>query len=411
MAGETILVIDADQDLDHRMTAALEAQSYLVYQVSSHNVSAEMAELLRPSLIYLKPLELSPTGLNPCKTIHGIALLKKVPIIIVASEQKTLGPDHFRDYGIVGSLSPTFSPDELIGKTKKMLGETHPSQLRRKEVSAPTESAGNGKTTPPAATEDYPLPRMPKAARGRKSSFFLPAIGAAILLVIAGGGFLIYQQLMSGEKGTASSALIVRSPAPSKAPDAGPKPQVDAKTDVASSSAPGSPKPSIPPLAPSKAPDAGPKPQVDAKTNVTSSSVSALPKPSTPPPAPSKAPDAGPKPQVDAKTNIASSSASASPKPSTPPGQDHSPSATPKVPAKHFYSVQLGAFRYERTAEVLMKELREKGYDAFIQPGVTKDKSPIYRVLVSKHANRKAAQEFAKEIRLKEKANAVLYAE
>ena len=395
------------------MTTTLEAQSYLVYQVSSHNVSAEMAELLKPSLIYVKPLEPSPTGLNPCKTIHGIPLLKKVPIIIVAPEKKALGPDYFRDYGIVGFLSPTFSPDELIGKTKKMLGEMPPSQLRRKDASAPAESAGNAKAAPSGPTEDYPPPRTPKGAmRERKSSLFLPAIGAASLLVIAGAGFLIYQQLMSGRTGTASSALIVRSPVPSKAPDAESKPQMPLKKNVSDISAPASPKPSTPPPVPSKAPDAESKPQVAPKKNVSDISAPASPKPSTPPPVPSKVPDAESKPQVAPKKNVPDTSAPASPKPSTPPAQDLSLSlATAQPPGKHFYSVQLGAFRYERTAEDLMKELREKGYDAFIQPGVARDKSPIYRVLVSKHENRKAAQEFAREIRSKENVNAVLYSE
>ena len=77
MAGETILVIDAGQDIDQRMITTLEGESYLVYTVSSHDVNAEMAELLGPSLIYIKPPDLSPTGLEPCKAIHDIPLLKK----------------------------------------------------------------------------------------------------------------------------------------------------------------------------------------------------------------------------------------------------------------------------------------------------------------------------------------------
>jgi len=58
-----------------------------------------------------------------------------------------------------------------------------------------------------------------------------------------------------------------------------------------------------------------------------------------------------------------------------------------------------------------MKTLKEKGYDAFIQQGVAKDKSPIYRVLVSKYEDRKAAESLAKEMQSKEKIRTALYAE
>jgi hypothetical protein len=33
MAGETILVIDAGQDIDQRMTTTLEAENYLIFSI------------------------------------------------------------------------------------------------------------------------------------------------------------------------------------------------------------------------------------------------------------------------------------------------------------------------------------------------------------------------------------------
>ena len=330
MAGETILVIDADPDLDERITTALEAKGFLVVTESSRSVNAQMTDTLAPSLIYVKPLELSAEGFKPCKAIHDIPLLKSVPVVILASLKGPLDPRYSTYYGIVDFLNPAFGPDELIGKTEKILGEALASQLHREDVSASAGSAGYAKAAR----------RGLKAMGKKRSSLLLPAIGAAMLLVIAGAGFLIYQQWTSARKVSASSAPIVRSPVPSKAPDAESKPQVAPERNVPDASAP------------------------------------------------------------------------ASPKPSTPPAQGPSLSlAASQPPGKHFYSVQLGAFKKEGTAEALMKEFRGKGYDAFIQPGVTKDKSPIYRVLVSKHENRKAAEKLAGEIRSKENTNVVLYAE
>jgi cell division septation protein DedD len=71
----------------------------------------------------------------------------------------------------------------------------------------------------------------------------------------------------------------------------------------------------------------------------------------------------------------------------------------------------LGAFKDEDRAQALTKKFREKGYDAFTQPGVTKDRSPIYRVLVSKYEERKAAQKLAGEIQSREEIKTTLYGE
>jgi len=322
MTGETILVIDAGEDMDQRMTATLEAESYLVYPVSSQDVNGELAELLRPSLIYINPLELSPTGLKPCKAIHGIPLLEGVPIIILASLKKALGPDYFRDYGIVDFLELTFGPEELVEKTRTVLGKTLPSRS-------------------PREGEPVASLQTPRKMGKKRSALLLPAIGIVILLIIGGAGFLAYQQFM-------------------------PTRQVS------------------------------PSPAVTGPLRVLSI-----------------APEAGSKSQLPPGRNVADTPVSASPVPPTPPGQPStlSSESASQPPSKPFYSVQLGAFKNEDRAQALTKKLREKGYDAFTQPGVTKDRSPIYRVLVSRYEERKAAQKLAGEIQSREEIKTTLYSE
>jgi len=322
MAGETILVIDAGQDINQRMITTLEVENYLIYPVSSHEVNAEMAELLGPSLIYIKPPDLSPTGLEPCKAIHGIPLLIKVPVIILASLKEAPGPQYFEEYGIVDFLEPTFSTEELIEKTGTILGKTPPSRHPKEDE--------------PAAS-----PRTASRTEKKRSALLLPAIGIVILLVIVGAGFMAYQQFMPTQK--------------------------------------------VPP-----------SPAIKAPVRV-----------------PSVAPEAGLKPQLPPATKVADTPAPASSVPSTPPEQPSSVSSenSPQPPRKPFYSVQLGAFKDEDRAQVLTKKFREKGYDAFTQPGVTKDKFPIYRVLVSKHEDRKAAKKLAGEIQSREQIETTLYGE
>ena len=322
MAGETILVVDAGQDINQRMITTLEAESYLVYPVSSQEVNAEMAELLGPSLIYIKPPDLSPTGLEPCKAIHGIPLLIKVPIVILASLKKALGPQYFEEYGIVDFLEATFSTEELIEKTGTILGKTPPSRHPKEDKSATS-------------------PRTFRRAEKKRSIFLLPAIGIVTLLVIAGAGFMAYQHFMPTQKGPPSPAIKAPIQVPSVAPKAGLKPQLPPASNVADTSAPASSVPSTPPEQPS---------------SVLSESK-------------------------------------------------------PQPPHRPFYSVQLGAFKDEERAQTLTKKFQEKGYDAFTRPGVMKDKSRIYRVLVSKHEDRKAAKKLAGEIQSREQIETTLYGE
>jgi cell division septation protein DedD/CheY-like chemotaxis protein len=320
MAGETILIIDADQDINQRMITTLEAESYLVYPVSSQEVNAEMAELLGPSLIYIKPPDLSPTGLEPCKVIHGIPLLIRVPIVILASLKEALGSRYSEEYGIVDFLEPTFGPEELIEKTGTILGKTPPSRHQKEDE--------------PAAS-----PRTFRRLDKKRSALLLPAIGIVTLLVIAGAGFMAYQHFMPTQK--------------------------------------------VPPSLPIKAPVR----------------------------VPSVAPKAGLKPQLPSASKVVDTSAPTSSVPSTLPEQPFSVSSesAPQPPHKPFYSVQLGAFRDENRAQALTKKFREKGYDAFTQLGVTKDKSPIYRVLVNKFEDRKAAKKLAGEIHTREQIETTLY--
>ena len=133
----------------------------------------------------------------------------------------------------------------------------------------------------------------------------------------------------------------------------------------------------------------------------------------TPVRVPSVAPKAGLKPQLPPANNVADTSVPATSVPSTAPVQPSSVSleSAPQPPHKPFYAVQLGAFRDEDRAQALTKKFQEKGYDAFTQPGVTKDNTPIYRVLVSKYEDRKAAKKMAEEIQSKEQIETTLYGE
>jgi len=346
MAGETILVIDAGQDVDEKMTTALEAEGYLAYAVSRQDVNAQLAELLKPSLMYIRPPDLRPTGLDPCKAIHGIPLLMKVPVVILVSLKKPPGPQYLEEYGIVDFLEPTFSVEELVEKTGTILGKTLFSQ-------------------PPPKREEPTASRPVMKTEKKRSSLLLPAAGIMVILAIAGAGYVAYQQFMPSQKGPPSAAVKVPRRVASVAPKAELKPQFPPGTNVAESPA------------------------------TTPATTPATPPANTP---------------VNTPANPPVPASSVSPTPPVQPSSASSENA-PQPTAKPFYSVQLGAFRDEEMAAALTRKFKERGYDAFTQPGVTKDKAPIYRVLVNKYEDRKAAQKMAGEIQTREQVKTTLYSD
>jgi len=87
------------------------------------------------------------------------------------------------------------------------------------------------------------------------------------------------------------------------------------------------------------------------------------------------------------------------------------PLATQPVPVskKPMYAVQVGAFKTEEIAAVLVKKLQGKGYEAFSQKGVTKDNAPIIRVLIGNFSDRKAVIKLAGEIQTKEQIKTTIF--
>jgi DNA-binding response OmpR family regulator len=392
MANETILLIDADQDTDQRITTTLQEVGYTVYTAPSGVVNNEILKRLTPALIYIKPLAMSPEGFKPCKTVHDLPSPKPIPIVMLGSPKGALDPRFLTYYGIVDFLRPSFDPDELISKTRTVINKALSAQSP-----AEVKSVGAPQGVPPATAKDYSpamtvkpremaLPEQrvvqqsnsdlelneeeekrdaspeeslawqPAGAKHRKGfSFLRLAIGVAVLIVIAGASLVVYQVLTHPRK---SAPPVVKAP---------------------------------PPPVPSKARETESKSKELQEEKSLAGSVPAVSAPAIPPGQP-----------------VAPVVAT----PATPPGQPPSPTAASSQPGrKAFYSVQLGAFKNEGAAQALVKEFQEKGYDAFALAGVMKDNSPIYRVLVGKHEDKKAARQLAREIQAKENASTILYAE
>ncbi len=86
------------------------------------------------------------------------------------------------------------------------------------------------------------------------------------------------------------------------------------------------------------------------------------------------------------------------------------PTASPEMEtiAKQMYSVQVGAFKNEANANILLRNYKEKGYEVYMGKSTIKDKGIMYKVFIGQFENKKDASQFAKDIRSKENIDVII---
>lgn len=367
MTDSTILVVDADQETEEKIVSTLEAEGYLVFTASGRSVSAAMAEKINPSLIYLKPAANSIEGFETCKTIHNIEKFRDLPIILLASLKGPLDSRYTTFYGIVDYLKMPVSSDEVIEKTKKILG-SGPLNLQEpgedigfmEEASAPAEELSRvqdeysfdteineiSEIGQPSADYSYRDAReklkVSPGARGMRRrpmqyGLLIPVVVVTAAIAIVAVGFLLYKFFISPAE--VKQSVMVNPP------------QQVRQQDTA--------------VLPPREQQKQERPEVEAKPVETKE-------------VPQKAPAAVPE---------------------------------AKPVGKPVYSVQLGAFQSEGSADALAKTYKGKGYEAFTHKGTTKDNGTVYRVLIGKFENRKEALQLAGKIQTKEKTKTTVFTE
>jgi len=102
----------------------------------------------------------------------------------------------------------------------------------------------------------------------------------------------------------------------------------------------------------------------------------------------------GEKPEIEGKEEV---------KPQVAKAEESKPRVVPerKMPAGRF-TVNVGSFRKRTRAEVLMKQLEEKGYEAFVAKATIPKKGTWYRVSVGRFPSRGEARSFAQALKEKE---------
>lgn len=221
MADKAILVIDADSETAQKIESALESQDYLVFIASTEEFGMTMARKVHPALIFVNPAMIGGSGLDICKRIHAIETLGNVPIIALTPFKGELDHRYRYEYGIVDAIGKPFNTDELIEKTSRALSLRSPNeapsaaerpgfeeearQVEDGETPEPVEemihkeagaAAGLPEGKEAAASEFGPTLATSRAMRKRRddgSRFTVSLIAAAIVVILAGAGFFLYQ--------------------------------------------------------------------------------------------------------------------------------------------------------------------------------------------------------------------------
>jgi len=368
MTEHAILVVDAERETEEKIVLALEAEGYLVFTASGREISTGMGARVSPSLIYLRPTARSVEGFATCKAIHNSESFKNVPIILLASVRGPLDSRYATYYGIVDYLKMPFSSEELIEKTEKILG-IKSRDLREPgedigfidEGSAPEEEAGltRQEHAPDSEIDDISEIGQPNEAysyrdeaESLKESFLNR--GQERRPEKAGLMFTVLAGIAAIAIVVAAGFLLYTlffSPT-----------DVYVPVTISSTGAVQQPEPLVlPPMEEQRqkqtAAEADPAEIKETLKKVPATALEAIPV------------------------------------------------------LKPVHSVQVGAFKSENSAEVLVKTYKGKGYEAFTEKGRAKNKETIYRVLIGKYESRKEAIQLANQIQTREKVKTTVFGE
>ena len=121
--NKKVLVIDDDAAARKLIEQTLQLHGLEVMTARDARSGYETARTGFPDLIFVNLLLPEINGLKVSKAIHSVEALKTVPVIMIVSQPGELDPKYTKTIGIVDVLVKPFSADEVIAKTKAVLGE------------------------------------------------------------------------------------------------------------------------------------------------------------------------------------------------------------------------------------------------------------------------------------------------
>ncbi len=118
-----VLVIDNDRVASDMIVKTLLPRGLDVSVAASPDRGFEKARELKPDLVFISLFLSDSNGLKISRHIHSEEELKDVPMIMLISYRGELDPKYTSAIGIVDVLVKPLKTEDIIAKTKKVLGE------------------------------------------------------------------------------------------------------------------------------------------------------------------------------------------------------------------------------------------------------------------------------------------------
>jgi DNA-binding response OmpR family regulator len=390
MAGETrrkVLVIDNDRVASDMIVKTLLPRGLDVSVAASPDRGVEKAREYKPDLVFISLFFPDSNGLKISRRIHSEEGLKKVPLMMLISYRGELDPKYTSTIGIVDVLVKPLMPEDIIAKTKKVLGEQALTEKPAEEPGIFSE----------AGRDAVPLEEEGALRVEGHLSVSLPEEESPRVQALPQEHELDEAAKESNQALDETEEFLKE-----EADEEGQTPADKAATEFSEAGPPAAPIASEEEVLPGE----GPRRFFSGRKLIVFAAVFAavvlglgtygLKKivSRTQKAAPAKVAVAG-------REKKAAVPDAAVDRPAVPAAGRRSEGVLQKqagteAGVQYRFTVQVGAFGSEKNAVTLVEIMKKKGFDAFVEKDPSK---PLYRVLIGRFGNPKQASQQAKMLR------------
>ena len=121
----TILVCDNEEILRGLVRASLDGNGYTLVEARDGDEAVEQARLVRPDLILLDMMMPGRSGLEVLAELRRDPELRGIPVVMLTARAQVTDRDAAHLAGAGRFLAKPFSPLELDGVVKELLGHDH----------------------------------------------------------------------------------------------------------------------------------------------------------------------------------------------------------------------------------------------------------------------------------------------
>jgi DNA-binding response OmpR family regulator len=122
MRGETILLVDDDNDLRQLLSMRLRLEGYRVHEASDGSAGAEAAMKVKPDLVIMDVVMPGKNGIETAEELLSSTDTLLIPVIVMTAFDDKSKRDSAKNCGAVAYLTKPINEDKLFGVIHSVLG-------------------------------------------------------------------------------------------------------------------------------------------------------------------------------------------------------------------------------------------------------------------------------------------------